>query len=137
MTDDTPRGRRPDPFYLGGEVALQRGHSGWADRLEIFDTELLAVARMLLEAAAKPQARADFDRAQVAHDCYPPARRAVTFGLDHRHDVAAGFVHVQDLVEGAFDTFLFIGLFVWVHAPSRIANRDSIWNPGPKALCTA
>jgi len=68
MLDDPARERGSNAFYFRGEIALDRRDSRRPYRFEIEHAELIAVARMLLGAASRADARADLDGSQVADD---------------------------------------------------------------------
>ncbi len=124
MLDDPPRERRPDALYLAGEIALQRGHRGRTEGLEVLDPELLAVPGMVLEAAAQAQSRADLEPGQAADHGDAPAQ-VVVAALDHRDRIAALLVDVEHLVERAFDQEFDL-LARFRHLPHPVGERDAL-----------
>src|SRR5262249_28286061 len=81
------------------QVSLQRECAGRAEGLIVFDFELLAEPGMFLEAAARPNCRADLQTSQASYDGYRPGVAAPGVGFDHRNRIAVLFVNVQDMVE--------------------------------------
>ncbi len=119
---DPPRERGPDAFYLAGEIALERGHRGRTDGVEILDPELLAVLRMALEAAAQTQTRTDVEPGQAADHGDAPAQDFVA-AFEHRDRVATLLVDVEQLVQRALDQeFNLLARFR--HLPHPLGGRD-------------
>ena len=129
MLGDPPRERGPDALYLAGEVALQRGHRGRTDGLEILDPELFAVLGMTLEVAAQTQARADIEPGQAADHGYAPAQDFIA-ALEHRDRIAALLVDVEQLVQRALDQEFDL-LARFRHLPHPVGGSDAL-RPGRK-----
>lgn len=119
MLRDPPRERRPDALDFGREIALDRGGSRRANRLEIEHPELLAVARMLLGMAVGADARADFDPGEIADHGNAPAQAAGVFAFDDRDRVSARFVHIEHVIERPLDRLGSLLLFTHPARGSR------------------
>src|SRR5208282_5728311 len=128
---DSSREHRADAVDFGGQVAFERKHSGGPDGLEIGDAKLFAEARMLFEAAARADARADFEPREISNYRDGPGVAAPRVGLDNRNGVSALIVDVEDVIEGALDHRL--AIFHLGHLARITRQRSGV--KCPRGMC--
>src|SRR5208282_215793 len=104
--DDLARQPGADTFYLVREIALERAEVGRTKGLEVLDLELLAVARMVLEAAGGANRRANLQPGQAPDYGDARARAVVIGAFDDRDRVAILIVRKEDLFERPLDSVL-------------------------------